>query len=172
MRGKSASAPAAPLLALAGARSAMKSAAHGVSRSSPDTPLSDRLSTSRTETMSASAGSRPGIAGAGLASPAGAAGGICAGAGSAGGVAELASFSASGSLSERSINLCFPSSGASSLGCGAAPSPLFLAAASGSAAAAPGAVEGPGDSRTAVLGPSLAFQDRRGKPCTRLMSLA
>lgn len=148
-RRKSASAPAAPLLASVGEHSMQKSVAHGVSRSSPDTPLSDRLNRSNTATLSRSGGSRGANTGntASLAS---------------GGAhhADEASLSASGSLSDRSINLCF-TSGSPGRACRATQAPLYLAAASASAAAAQRACQqGP----VTAAGSTVASNDPRGAP--------
>lgn len=155
---KSASAPAAPLLASAVEHGAAgKSEAHGVSRSSPDTPLSDRLKGSFVDSSSRSVGSRDNSSDR---ANTGAGAGAKATSGKAS-HADGASYSASGSLSDRSINLCF-TGGSSSPACGAIPSPMYLAAASGSAAAAQRAVQGPLASSAAVLGPSTAFQDGKG----------
>ena len=157
---KSTSAPAAPLLALAVEDDAAgKSEVHGVSRSSPDTPLSDRLKGSFVDGSSRSAGSRGNPSDRDNT-------GTHAGAEAASGKAshaDGASYSASGSLSDRSINLCF-TGGFPSPACGAVHSPMHLAAASCSAAAAQRAVQGPLASSAAVSGPSTAFQDGKGAP--------
>ena len=148
---KSASAPAAPLLASAVEHGASgKSEAHGVSRSSPDTPLSDRLKGSFVAVGSRDNSSDSANTATGAKATSGKAS-----------HADGASYSASGSLSDRSINLCF-TGGSPSPACGAIPSPMYLAAASGSAAAAQRAVQGPLASSAAVLGPSTAFQDGKG----------
>ena len=151
-RGKSSSAPAAPLLASAGEQALKGFEPHGVSRSSPDTPLSDRLNRSYTETFSRSGGSRG--AQAGTASP----GALCGD-----GHADEASCSASGSLSDRSINLCFASA-SPGRACRVGPSPLNLLVASGAAAAMQRAsLQDPACS-AAAAGPTLAFKEPRGAP--------
>ncbi len=187
IRGKSSSAPAAPLLAAIGEHILEKAEVHGVSRSSPDTPLLDLLNVSNTNILSLSTGSRivPGAAAntdserfvqsctESFSQSASSRGFPAAdantGAEASTGLnkaahADPASCSASGSLSDRSINLCFPNS-SPGLACGAVPSPLFLAATTGSAAAAQrSSQQGPLKSPAAALGPVLAFQEHRGAP--------
>ena len=151
-RGKSSSAPAAPLLASAGEHTLKSFEAHGASRSSPDTPLSDRLNRSYTETFSRSGGSR--VAKTGAAASLGSGGA---------GDADEASCSASGSLSDRSINVCFTST-SPGRACRGAQSPLNLLPASGAAAALQRASLQETACSAAAAGPNLAFKDPRGAP--------
>lgn len=126
------------------------SEAHGVSRSSPDTPLSDRLHrSSYTETLSRSARSRGAKTGAAASFGSGAVG-----------HADEASCSASGSLSDRSINLCFN---------GASPGRVCrgvqlsnLSAPGGAAAAVQSASLQDTACPAVAAGPILAFKDSQG----------
>ncbi len=154
-QGKSASAPAAPLLASAGEHTLKSYEAHGVSRSSPDTPLSDRLKTSSyTETLSRSAGSRGAKTGAAASLGSGAAA-----------HADEASCSASGSLSDRSINVCFNSASPGRACRGV--QMLSLSAVDNSAAHAQRSSQGDSACPAATVGPILAFKDPQGAAMQR-----
>ena len=147
-RGESSSAPAAPILASDGDHTLEKPEAHSVSRSSPDTPLSDRLNRSYAETPSR--GSRSAKTGTAALpgcdrTP----------------HADEVSCSASGSLSDQSINLCFNSASPGGAYRAAQSSP-YLAAASASAVAAQRGCHQDTADPAAALGPVLAFKDAQG----------
>ena len=149
-KGKSSSAPAAPLLASAGEHTPKIYEAHGVSRSSPDTPLSDRLkASSYTETLSQSAGSHRAKTGAAASLGSGAAR-----------HAGEASCSASGSLSDRSINVCFNSASPGRACRGV--QMLSLSAADSSAAHVHSDSQQDSACPAEAAGPILAFKDPRG----------
>ena len=127
---------------------------HGVSRSSPDTPLSDRLGSAHMgRASSRGLGSR---AGSWASPPRDSPDAAAAGAAHAD-EALSCTASLSGSISERSINLCFA---------GGHSSPPMHAASSDTAAATDrlrSAQEGSADRTAGTAGPSVVLEDHRSE---------